>query len=60
MRNIEEREAKNANKTNNITIEEVGEAVKGVKISDVTAEYDAIKSQTKELENDDLNKGVEQ
>lgn len=55
-----EREAKNANKTNNITIEEVGEAVKGVKISDVTAEYDAIKSQTKELENDDLNKGVEQ
>lgn len=60
MRNIEEREAKNANKTNNITIEEVGEAVKGVKISDVTAECDAIKSQTKELENDDLNKGVEQ
>lgn len=55
-----EREAKNANKTNNVTIEEVGEVVKSVKISDVTAEYDAIKSQTKELENDDLNKGVEQ
>lgn len=55
-----ERKAKNVNKTNNITIKEVGEAVKGVKISDVTAEYDAIKFQTKELENDDLNKGVEQ
>lgn len=51
-----ERGAKNEK---NVTIEDVGDAVKGVKISDVTAEYDAIKSQTKELENDDLNKGVE-
>lgn len=54
------REAPNASKTNNITIEAVEDAVKGVKISDVNAEYDAIKSRTKEVENDDLNKGVEQ
>ena len=56
-----ERKSTNAKKTN-VTIEEVKEAVEGgngVKISDVTAEYDAIKFQKKELKNDDLNKGVQ-
>lgn len=49
-----------ARKADNVTIEEVGEVSQGLKISDITAEYDTIKSQTKELEKDDLNKGVEQ